>query len=164
MFGRRRSAAVLDRDISISEAGAKAAETVNELADRALALAREAGTSDVTTAARTRLADASERLADAVRPKPKTHRIRRVLIVGAVAGGVVGLIRSPLRGKISERLFGPPAEDEPGSITLPYDEKADSGSDSIELRAEAVPPAPVATEANGGSSSPASETADTSRA
>jgi len=162
MFGRRRSGAVLDRDIS--EAGVKAVETVGELADRALNLAREAGQSDVTNAARARIADASERLADAVRPKqPKTHRIRRIIIVGAIAGVIVGLIRSPLRSKISERLFGPPAEDEPGSITLPYEDKGES-ADSIELRAEAAPPAPAAAEANGGSTAPTSETADTSRA
>jgi hypothetical protein len=207
MFGRRRStAAVLEQEIS--DAGSKAAETVGELAERALTIAREAGhvatpairnathysveglskaaerasealadtaerlakTSDVraadaTNAARVRLADATERLAGVVRPKPqKRHRIRRILIVGAIVGAIVGLVRSPLRNKITERLFGPPPDDEPGSITLPYGEAEDSSPDNIEIHSEPAPPPPAATEGNGVGSSPTSEPADTSRA
>jgi len=205
MFRRRRStAAVLEQELS--EAGSKAAETVGELAERALTIAREAGhvaspairtathhsveglsraaerasealadtaerlaksgeghASDAAHAARVRLAEASEKLAGAVRPKPKRHRIRRILILGGIVGAIVALVRSPLRGKITERLFGPPPDDEPGSITLPYGEAEDSTSESIEIHAEPAPPPPAATEGNGVSSQTTSEPADTSR-
>jgi len=206
MFRRRRSAAaVLEHELS--EAGSKAAETVGELAERALTIAREAGhvatpairtathhsveglsraaerasealadtadrlaktgevrAADAAHIARIRLADASEKLAEAVRPRPpKRHRVRRILIVTAVVGGVVALVRSPLRSKITERLFGPPPDDEPGSITLPYGEAEDTAQENIEIHAEPAPPPPSASEGNGVSSQPTSEPADTTR-
>jgi hypothetical protein len=161
-MGRRHSrTAVLERDFS--EAGSRAAETISELADRALAVAREAGhaatpavqasaqglsralekaavalsdtgehlvrsgeprVAEATNTARVRLADASEKFAESIRPKKKHHRVRNILIAAAVVGGVVALVQSPLRGKIQERLFGPSPDDEPETIQLP-------GSDSI---------------------------------
>jgi hypothetical protein len=157
MFGRKSRAAVLERELS--EVGSKAADTIGEIAESALAAAREATrhatpvleksaeslskaleraadslsdageklakqgehrAADAAVAARQRIADASERLAQQVRPKArKRHRVRRLLIAAAVVGGIVALVQSPLRNKISERLFGPPPEEEPESIELP---------------------------------------------
>jgi hypothetical protein len=152
---------VLERDFS--EAGSRAAETISELAERALAVAREAGhaatpavqasaqglsralekaavalsdtgehlvrsgeprVAEATNTARARLADASEKFAESIRPKKKHHRVRNILIAAAVVGGVIALVQSPLRGKIQERLFGPSPDDEPETIQLP-------GSDSL---------------------------------
>jgi hypothetical protein len=101
-----------------------------------------------------------------VRPKPKRRRrLRRLLIGGGIVTSVVVIVRSPIRTKITERLFGPPPEDEPGSITLPRTETEESSSESIEIRAEAAPPppAPTASPTNGVSSPATSEPADTSR-
>jgi hypothetical protein len=156
MWRRQSRAAVLERDLS--EAGSRAAETISELAEHAVAIAREAGhaatpaihhsaeglskaleraaaalaeagerfartgehqAAGATAAARVRIADATEKLADAVRPKKKHHRVRNLFIAAAVAGGVIALVQSPLRAKVTERLFGPPPEDELDSITLP---------------------------------------------
>jgi len=161
MRRRHSRTAVLERDFS--EAGSRAAETISELAERALAVAREAGhaatpavqasaqglsralekaavalsdtgehlvrsgeprVAEATNTARVRLADASEKFAESIRPKKKHHRVRNILIAAAVVGGVVALVQSPLRGKIQERLFGPSPDDEPESIQLP-------GSDSV---------------------------------
>ena len=161
MRRRHSRTAVLERDFS--EAGSRAAETISELADRALSVAREAGhaatpavqasaqglsralekaalalsdtgehlvrsgeprVAEATNTARMRLADASEKFAESIRPKKKHHRIRNILIAAAVVGGVVALVQSPLRGKIQERLFGPSPDDEPESIQLP-------GSDTV---------------------------------
>lgn len=149
---RQSRTAVLERDLS--EAGAKAVETVSDLAEQAWSLAREVGhvaspavqrsaenlaraleraadskfakareqqAAEVALAARERLADASEKFAGVVRPKQKkqSHRIRNTAVALAAIGGVVALFQSPLRAKLTERLFGPPPEDEPESITLP---------------------------------------------
>ena len=161
MRHRHARTAVLERDFS--EAGSRAAETISELAERALAVAREAGhaatpavqasaqglsralekaavalsdtgehlvrsgeprVAEATNTARVRLADASEKFAESIRPKKKHHRVRNILIAAAVVGGVVALVQSPLRGKIQERLFGPSPDDEPETIQLP-------GSDSL---------------------------------
>ena len=161
MRRRHSRTAVLERDFS--EAGSRAAETISELAERALAVAREAGhaatpavqasaqglsralekaavalsdtgehlvrsgeprVAEATNTARVRLADASEKFAESIRPKKKHHRVRNILIAAAVVGGVVALVQSPLRGKIQERLFGPSPDDEPETIQLP-------GSDSL---------------------------------
>jgi hypothetical protein len=148
----------------LSRAAERASEALSETAER-LAKAGEGPASDAAVAARVRIADATERLAAAVRPKPKRrHRVRRILIGGAIAGAIIGIVRSPLRGKITDRLFGPPPEDEPGSITLPQGEAAETASDSIEIRAEPVPPpAAPATQPEGVSSSASSEAADTTR-
>jgi hypothetical protein len=161
MRRRHSRTAVLERDFS--DAGSRAADTISELAERALAVAREAGhaatpavqasaqglskalekaavalsdtgehlvrsgeprVAEATNTARARLADASEKFAESIRPKKKHHRFRNILIAAAVVGGVVALVQSPLRGKIQERLFGPSPDDEPESIQLP-------GSDSV---------------------------------
>jgi hypothetical protein len=161
MRRRHSRTAVLERDLS--EAGSRAADTISELAERALAAAREAGhaatpavqasalglsralekaaealsdtgehlvrsseprVAEATHTARTRLADASEKFAESIRPKKKHHRVRNLIIAAAAVGGVVALVQSPLRGKITERLFGPSPDDEPESIQLP-------GADSI---------------------------------
>ena len=72
-----------------------------------------------------RIADASDKLSTAIRPKKKkTHRVRNLLIGAAVIGGVFALVQSPLRGKIQERLFGPAPSDDDDlpQITLPDDD------------------------------------------
>ena len=76
-------------------------------------------------AARERIADVSDKLSTAIRPKKKkTHRVRNLLIGAAVIGGVFALVQSPLRGKIQERLFGPApsGDDDLPQITLPDDD------------------------------------------
>ena len=157
MKRRKSRTAVLERDLA--EIGSKAGETVSELAEHAVAVAREVGhaatpalqhsavglsralerageslaeagerlakngehqAAEAAHSARLRLADASERLAEAVRPKKKHHRVRNAAIALVVVGGVVALVQSPLRAKLTERLFGPPpADEEPEAITLP---------------------------------------------
>jgi hypothetical protein len=156
MRGRRSRAATLD---DISDARNRAAETISELAEHAVAIAREAGKNARPTvkhgaeglshaleraagtladtaehlssssdgrinAARDRIADASGKVTSAIRPKRrKTHRVRNLLIGAAVIGGIFALVQSPLRGKIQERLFGPPPEDDDlPQITLPDDD------------------------------------------
>ncbi|MGA7987344.1 MAG: hypothetical protein WCB51_02975 [Candidatus Dormiibacterota bacterium] len=157
MRGRRSRAATLEE---ITEARNRAAETISELAEHAVAIAREAGKnarpavkqgaeglshaleraadtlaetaehlssdgriSAASNAARDRIADASDKLSTAIRPKKKTHRVRNLLIGAAVVGGIFALIQSPLRAKIQERLFGPPPEDDDlPQITLPDDD------------------------------------------
>jgi hypothetical protein len=157
MRGRRSRAATLEE---ITEARSRAAETISELAEHAVAIAREAGKnvrpavkqgaeglshaleraagtlaetaehlssdgriSAASNAARDRIADASDKLSTAIRPKKKTHRVRNLLIGAAVIGGIFALVQSPLRSKIQERLFGPPPEDDDlPQITLPDDD------------------------------------------
>lgn len=154
MRSRRSRAAVLD--------GGRAADTISDLADHAVTLARGAGSAALPTvqrgaeglsqvlqsaagtladtagnlagdprveaagnAARMRIADASDKLSTAIRPKKKkTHRARNLLIGAAVIGGVFALVQSPLRGKIQERLFGPAPSDDDDlpQITLPDDD------------------------------------------
>lgn len=112
-------------------AAEQAAETLSHAAERAAVVLADVGerlaesgeerAGQATLAARERLADASEKLAEAVRPK-KRHRIRRAVVVVAAGAGIVALVRSPLRTKLADRLFGAPPdfEDEaPESITLP---------------------------------------------
>lgn len=121
-------------------AAEKSAETLSHAAERAaIVLADTAGRladsaeergGQASVTARNKLADASEALAQAVRPKRK-RRIRRVLALGAIAAGLVALVRSPLRTKIADRLFGAPPEfddDAPASITLPSNAPAETGS------------------------------------
>jgi hypothetical protein len=140
----------------------RAADTISDLADHAVTLARGAGSAALPTvqrgaeglsqvlqtaagtladtagnlaadprveaagnAARMRIADASDKLSTAIRPKKKkTHRVRNLLIGAAIIGGVFALIQSPLRGKIQERLFGPAPSDDDDlpQITLPDDD------------------------------------------
>ncbi len=119
-------------------AAEKSAETLSHAAERAaVVLADTAGrladtgeerAGQAAVAARQRLADASEALAVAVRPKKK-RRVRRLLVLGAIAGGVVALFKSPLRSKLADRLFGAPPDfddDLPESITLPSSSPGES--------------------------------------
>jgi hypothetical protein len=112
-------------------AAEKSAETLSHAAERAAVVLADVGerlaesgeerAGQAAAAARVRLADASEALAQAVRPK-KRRRFRRVLVVVLAGGGIVALVKSPLRSKLSERLFGAPPDfedDAPDSITLP---------------------------------------------
>jgi hypothetical protein len=148
MSRRRPRGAVLDRDIhEIAERALEAARDVrkhagpalqhsaeslstaleNVAAQLAVAAERFAESGEhrgggATNAARVRLADASERFARSIRPKKKHHRLRNLLIAGAAIGGIVALVQSPLRGKLTARLFGPPPDEEPASITLPNEE------------------------------------------
>src|SRR4029077_3891866 len=94
-------------------------------------------------------------LADAVRPKKKHHRVRNLFIAAAVAGGVIALVQSPLRAKVTERLFGPPPEDELDSITLPSAEPlpASAPQPSAEISGTAPAGSP---DGNGVASAPAS--------
>jgi hypothetical protein len=96
----------------------------NTLADTAGNLAGDPRVGAASNAARERIADVSDKLSTAIRPKKKTHRIRNLLIGAAVIGGVFALVQSPLRGKIQERLFGPAPSDDDDlpQITLPDDE------------------------------------------
>src|SRR5665213_3122939 len=114
---------------TLSHAAERAAVVLADTAGRLAESAEERG-GQAAVAARHRLADASEALAVAVRPK-KRRRIRRVLILGVIAGGVVAAVKSPLRSKIADRLFGAPPEfddETPESITLPASTDAgDSG-------------------------------------
>ncbi len=93
------------------------------LADTAERLASDEQVSAASNAARERIADASDKLSTAIRPKRKTHRVRNMLIGTAIIGGIFALVQSPLRSKIQERLFGPaPDDDNLPQITLPDDD------------------------------------------
>jgi hypothetical protein len=94
------------------------------LADTAEHLAGDPRVGAAGNAARVRIADVSDKLSTAIRPKKTTHRVRNLLIGAAVIGGVFALIQSPLRGKIQERLFGPAPSDDDDlpQITLPDDD------------------------------------------
>jgi hypothetical protein len=112
-------------------AGEKSAETLSHAAERAAVVLADVGerlaesgeerAGNAAVAARQRLADASEALAQAVRPK-KRRRFRRVAVIVLAGGGIVALVKSPLRGKLTDRLFGAPPDfddEAPESITLP---------------------------------------------
>lgn len=107
-----RSAAQSSAD-TLSQAAGRAAVVLGGTAERLSA-------TDAGVAARHKVADASEALAGAVRPKKK-HRIRKLLFVGAILGGIYALLaKTPLKSKIADLAFGPPVEDEePEPITLP---------------------------------------------
>ncbi len=105
----------------LSQALQTAAATLAETAEH---LAGDPKVTAAGNAARERIADASDKLSTAIRPKKKTHRVRKLLIGAAVVGGVFALIQSPLRTKIQERLFGPAPSDDDDlpQITLPDDD------------------------------------------
>lgn len=134
----------------LRSAAEKSAETLSHAAERAavvladtaerLAETGEERAGQAAVAARTRLADASEALAQAVRPK-RRRRLRRFVAIGAIVAGLVALVRSPLRTKLTNRLFGAPPEfedDAPESITLPAAPPVGSTHDEPET---AAPPA-----------------------
>ena len=142
----------------LRSAAEKSAETLSHAAERAavvladvgerLAESGEARAGEAANAARERLADASQALAEAVRPK-KRRRFRRVLVIGMAGGGVFVLVRSPLRTKLTDRLFGaPPAfeDDAPESITLPSSAPLDEAPE------EAAAPAQESSDNDGGGS------------
>jgi hypothetical protein len=129
---------------TLSHAAERAAVVLADTAER-LADTGEERVGPAVVAARHRLADASEALAVAVRPK-RRHRIRRIVVFSAITGAIVALVKSPLRSKLADRLFGAPPqfeEDIPESITLPsshqdggaHDEQAQADSEDT---AEAV--------------------------
>jgi hypothetical protein len=105
----------------LSQVFQSAAGTLAETAEH---LAGDPRVGAAGNAARARIADASDKLSTAIRPKKKTHRVRNLLIGAAVVGGVFALVQSPLRGKIQERLFGPAPSDDDDlpQITLPDDD------------------------------------------
>ena len=193
MKRRKSSTGLLERDLS--EAGSRAAETISEVADHAVALARDVGhattpakhhsaeglshaleragdslavtaerlarsgelqAADAAEAARERIADASERLADAVRPRRRRHhRVRNAAIALVVVGGVIALVQSPVRAKLTGRLFGPPPDDEPDSITLPDSEaRADEVQEPRASQPATATPTPPSPEGNGVPSTP----------
>jgi hypothetical protein len=140
MRGRRSRAATLD---DIAEARNRAADTISELAEHAVSLARDAGNAARPAVklgaegignAFERAADASGKLTSAIRPKKKTHKVRNLLIGAAVVGGIFALVQSPLRSKLQERLFGPPPEDDDlPQITLPDDDHEIDASNGTEI-------------------------------
>lgn len=114
------------------------ARALERAADSKLAKAGEQQAAEVALVARERLADASEKFADAIRPrKEEHHRVRNTMIGLIAVGAVAALVGSPLRSKLTERLFGPPPEDEPESITLP-------GAEVTSPSDEPEPPPPSA--------------------
>lgn len=116
------------------------ARALERAADSKLARAGEQQAAEVALVARERIADASERLAEAIRPKKEHHRVRNTMIGLGAVGAIGALVGSPLRSKLTERLFGPPPEDEPESITLPG---ADIGAPPE--HSDATPPPAAAT-------------------
>ena len=143
-------------------AAEKSAETLSHAAERAAVVLADVGerlaesgeerAGNAAVAARVRLANASEALADAVRPK-KRRRFRRVLVIGLIGGGVVALVRSPLRSKLTDRLFGAPPDfddDTPESITLPSTPPtAQADTEPAEETASAEPSESDGGDANG---------------
>lgn len=125
---------------AVQRSAERLARALERAADSKLARAGEQQAAEVALVARERLADASERLAEAIRPKREHHRVRNTMIGLAAVGAVAALVASPLRSKLTERLFGPPPEDEPESITLPG---ADAGA--APERSDATPPSASAT-------------------
>src|SRR6202035_3882814 len=95
-------------------AAEKSAETLSHAAERAAVVLADVGerlaesgeerAGQAAIAARERLSDASEALAQAVRPK-RRRRFRRVLVIGLIGGSILALVRSPLRSKLTDRLF-----------------------------------------------------------
>jgi hypothetical protein len=183
MSRRRSRAAVLDRDLhEIAEHALDAARDVRKHAAPALqhsaeSLSRalesaaaqfavaaerfaeggEHRASGASNAARVRLADASERFAQSIRPKKKHHRVRNLLIAGALIGSIVALVQSPLRAKLTGRLFGPKPDEEPPSITLPDEQPRAS---DIKSREAMGSPAPSATSEGDGVASGSSVRVD----
>ena len=95
------------------------ARALERASDSKLARAGEQQAAEVALVARERIADASAKFAETIRPKREHHRVRNTMIGLVAVGAVAALVGSPLRSKLTERLFGPPPEDEPESITLP---------------------------------------------
>ena len=182
MRGRRsRAAAVLEREIAgLAEHAVEAAREAGQAAGPAIqhsaeglsqvfekattalldsaerfAQSREHRGSGVATAARLRLADAAERFAASIRPQRKHHRIRNVVVATVTIGGIIALVQSPLRAKVTARFFGSSPEEEiPGSITLPSDESIGAaGFRSSQSYDETPAPASVS-EGDGVSSAP----------
>jgi hypothetical protein len=114
------------------------------LADTAEHLAGDSRVTTAGNAARERIADASDKLSTAIRPKKQTHRVRNLFIGAAVVGGVFALIQSPLRTKIQERLFGPAPSDDDDlpQITLPDDDRHVEITDLTKASQAAAEPDP----------------------
>jgi hypothetical protein len=132
---------------TLTHALERASTTLLEAAER-FTPARDARVARATGAAREHLASAAERFAQSIRPAPPRHRLRRVILAAALVGGIVALVQSPLRGKLTARLFGATVDedDAPASITLPSDTSPITVSD---VPVEYEGPAPSTT-ANGG--------------
>jgi hypothetical protein len=142
---------------TLSHAAERAAVVLADTAER-LADTGEERVGPAVVAARHRLADASEALAVAVRPK-RRHRIRRLVVFSAITGAIVALVKSPLRSKLADRLFGAPPqfeEDIPESITLPSSHQ-DAGAPDEQAQADTEDTA----EAVGGSNGVVSGSAPT---
>ena len=116
------------------------------LADTAEHLAADGKVGSASNAARARIADVSDKLSTAIRPKKQTHRVRNVLIGAAVIGGVAALVQSPLRTKIQERLFGPAPTDDDDlpQITLPDDDDRHVEITDLTKAAKEADPDPAA--------------------
>ena len=122
---------------TLSHAAERAAVVLADTAER-LADTSEERVGPAVVAARHRLADASEALAVAVRPK-RRRRLRKLVVVSAIGAGIVALVKSPLRSKLADRLFGAPPqfdEDVPESITLPSSHEEPEAHDEHAPHAE----------------------------
>ncbi len=110
---------------ALGEAAERAAEVLTETAEK--------------LAVREKLAEHAEPPAVTPRPKKK-HRVCKLLFLGAVAGGIMAVAKSPLKTKLANKLFGEPADDEEiEAITLPVDEAPDGEATSAPSD-EAEPP------------------------
>jgi hypothetical protein len=67
-------------------------------------------------------------LAKSAQPR-KTHKVRRVLLIGGAIGGVAALAMSPVGAKVKEMIAGKRQEiEEPQSITLPVQQSPTSAT------------------------------------
>jgi hypothetical protein len=135
---------------TLSHAAERAAVVLADTAER-LADTGEERVGPAVVAARHRLADASEALAVAVRPK-RRHRLRRLVVFSAITGAIVALVKSPLRSKLADRLFGAPPQfedDIPESITLPSSHQDAGAHDEQAPQAETEDTAEAAGGSNG---------------
>ncbi|GAC1570597.1 MAG: hypothetical protein NVS3B18_02930 [Candidatus Dormibacteria bacterium] len=160
MFGRSKSQTVLERVSStggavtelassardaaaplVRGAAASASDKLGDAAERAAALLADAAERLADAVPDGRLTDASQGVADSVRPHKGRSKVKTLLVVAATAGGVVAFLRSPHARQLRQRVFGAPDDDfddEAESITLPVESQSSGTTPS------ATPPAAAA--------------------
>jgi hypothetical protein len=120
---------------ALSDAAEHAAEVLADTAERLASVGAEQA-DELQLTARTRIADASERMAKRIRPRRRRRGLRALLIGAGVAGvgaGVgVGVWVSPLGARIRMLLGMAPAEEPapPPSIVLPREPVAEPATES----------------------------------
>ncbi|TMD98011.1 MAG: hypothetical protein E6I76_05340 [Chloroflexi bacterium] len=126
---------------ALSDAAEHAAEVLADTAERLTQTGAEQA-DELQLSARTRLADASERMAKRIRPRRRRRGLRALLIGTGVVGAGAGVWLSPLGSRIRILLGMSPAE-EPAppapSIVLPAEPSA--GAESAVETTAAEPPA-----------------------